>query len=440
MAEGLSAEASYFMAIAVGGLLAWVAVPIPKGLISLIILCLLMLTGVVADFQGAMTGFTSQALYLFMMVGLIAQAMARSGIVPALTARVVGWVRGRLRFSLLAGAILMLLMPLGVPSGSGVSRLMIELHHELARRWDIVAGHPWFRLAILQSCALSIMAALVFATGNALNIVIFQFIQDAGQSLTWIQWAVAMGPPAAVVVMVVTAAGIAVWHIPSAPPGGAVAAAVMDPSVGGHGKMWGALAVSGLMLAGFVWNSLTGRPIIVTILLAAIALSLPPLRLTGISNLDSDDWDDFFTLGTAMTLAQLAGKTGAAAWLVQVMTEAAGSLLATHLGALLVLMAIASCIRIFIVAPVTAFSLLSSFIILYAQRTGLSPVRSALAVGLVMAGVNFFPTNSTATLVGERTGSYTRAELFLLGSILLPVSVGAAVVSYFYYWPAVGIR
>lgn len=438
-ADGLSPGGKADLLVTVAAVLLWILEPVDKGIASLLVLTLLIATGAAGNFGSAAAGFTSPALYFYAAVNLVAVGLSRAGIVEAATARVERQARGRMHRSLYAVLTLSIGLPLLMPSASAVTRLCIQLYSHLAEVWRLPAKHAFHRFSILQIASLSIPAALLFASGNSLNIFAYEFIRRAGLRLTWLQWTLAFAPTVLFLTFIPTVMGIRIWRVPDRLPPGAPVTET-GSSTRRIPICQGALWVSATMLVGIIWSSVAGYPLELPVLMGVVAFAAPPLRLLRTADLDARDWEDFLTIGVALSLAHLTEVTGAAQWVIQRVTALAGSWLDHPSTALGVLILVTVLFRLLIVIPVTAFSLMSPMILIYARATGLATLPAILTVVTVMASVSLFPISSATCLMGARTSAYTQTDQLLMGLLLLVLAVLASYVNYFVFWPLLGLN
>jgi anion transporter len=196
-----------------------------------------------------------------------------------------------------------------------------------------------------------------------------------------------------------------------------------------------------LAMTAFLWltDAVHGLSPAVPAMLAAVVLLLPGIEVISWKTLETRlSWGLILTVGASISLATLMTRTGAAAWLGQLVLERLSGLaglptmfvVSLIIGGVLVHLAItnlAACIALLL--PINAT---------IAAGAGVNPVVTGLALTIAVDAVILYPVQTAANLMAYEAGYFDRTDVLWTGVGMLVLTV-AVVMLAIPYWGWIGL-
>lgn len=416
----------------------WTATDFNAAYVALAAMLLLVVAGAVPE-KRLFDSLASDVVWLMIGAFVLGAAIQSSGLAGRLTrlvasrARSVGQVFWLLTTALLPLALL-------VPSTSGRAAVALPVFRAVS---DAAGDARTTRALALLVPTVILVSTVSTLVGAGSHLVANDLLERiAGRRIgfgEWLLYGLPFGAAAAYLscfVVLRLFLDAERRRRPLAMPGGA-AAARLSP------KEWTTLGVVAAMVALWLTEAWHGFEAATVAVLGAAVLTVPgfgPLRWK--DGLKAVEWNLVVFVGAALVLGQALIETGAAAWIVERLFEAAG--FGRESPRLLVLLGLALFTltsHAYMASHTARAAALVPPLLYLAETLGLDPV-AVMFIGTV--GMDYcltFPVSSKAMLMFQELDRETwrPPDLLRLSAVLLPLHVALVLAFYYGWWRWVGL-
>jgi solute carrier family 13 (sodium-dependent dicarboxylate transporter), member 2/3/5 len=410
----------------------WTTEALEPGVTALLSVTLLALTGAAGSLGVALQGFASPVPYFLAGVLTMGVAVVRSGLAERLARAILERARGR---SLAVYVQLVLAFPaltFVLPSATTRSGILIHIYDEVFALAAVPRGADVAKAVMLALSSINRLASTALLTGGITPVMSAAIIGG----MSWTGWLVLMAIPYYTILVL---GGALTWALFRR----GLARGLPVPSPGRRrplsGAEWRTIAVilgaSALWLTD-AWHRLDPA---VPALLALVALLLPRVGLLAWGDLDRGvGWANVFVIAASISLAQVLGASGAAAWLGRGLVGGLPALGGGPLGTVALLMVGATALRA-LVPNISGFLALALPIAMSVGReAGLNPLVCALVVMVTGDAVVYYPAQSASALVIYERGHVSAGEILRFGlwmTLVAWVAIGLVALPW---WAVVG--
>ena len=429
--HGLTPLGQSVLGAAFAGTVLWISEAIPLGLTALLVLLLLGLCpGLrVPDVAG---GFASDVTFFLIGAVALGAAVEESGL-AARAARFLGRGAGgsptRLYVQLIAGIPALALL---VPSAITRNAILIPAYRDALADMGVGQGARAGRAIMLALGVLNPLASSALLTGGITSITAATLIGG----FSWLSWFAVMAVPyyallcGGAVVLRVLVGRLECGEVAPAP------ASATHPFTPTEKRT---LAVLGLTSGLWLTNSIHHLSPAIPALLGAGLLLHPAIGVITWKAFEARlSWGLILTVGASLSLAALMTRTGAAAWLGQLLLHELSGLAGAPrllIGGLVVAVVVAHLAVTNLAACVALLLPISATI---AAGAGLNPIVTGLVLTIAVDAVILYPVQTAANLMAYESGAFDRADVLKLGLAMLALTT-LIVQLALPYWALLGL-
>jgi len=405
LAPGLSVVGQRALLVTLITIVLWTTEALEPGVTALLSVTLLALTGAADNLRVALQGFANPVPYFLAGVLTMGVAVVRSGLAERLARAILERARGR---SLAVYLHLVLAFPaltFVLPSATTRSGILIHIYDEVFTLAGVPRGADVAKAVMLALSSINRLASTALLTGGITPVMSAAIIGG----LSWSGWFVLMAVPYYTILIL------------------------------GSGREWRTVAVilgaSALWLTD-AWHHLDPA---LPALLAFVALLLPGFGPLVWADLERGvGWANVFVIAASISLAQVLGSSGAAAWLGRLLVGGLPALGGGPLATVGLLMLGATALRA-LVPNISGFLALALPIAMSVGReAGLNALVCALVVMITGDAVVYYAAQSTSALVIYERGHVSAGEILGFGLGMTIVAWLAIVLVALPWWGAVG--
>lgn len=429
---GLAPAGQRVLAVTALAIGLWISEALPVGVTSILVVLALVLTGGVAGFREALTGFAEPVAYFLVAVLTLGLAVLRSGLAERVAHFFLRQCRGRplaLYVQLLLGFPLLTLL---LPSATTRTGILIHVYDQALHLSQVPRGAPLAKAIMMALNSINRLASTVLLTGGITPVVSAALIGNIG----WSRWFVLMSVPYGM--LLALGAGLIYWlyrHGFQTPLPHVPVAATTPLSAREWRTVLITLGASLLWLtdAWHHWNPA------IPALLALVCVLTPGLGVLTWSEFERDlGWANFFVLASSLSLAQALTSSGASAWAAHVLVRSLPGLHQYPVLTIAVLLVAAAPIRM-LIPNITGFlGITIPLAMSIGSTTGVNPVLCGLAVMIAGDAVLYYPAQSSSSLVVYQRGHLAAGDIFWFGVWMTLVAYATVLLIALPYWALVG--
>ena len=429
---GLSAAGQRALLVTLVTIVLWTTETLEAGVTALLSVTLLALTGAADGMRTALQGFASPVPYFLAGVLTMGVAVVRSGLAERLARAILERARGRSLAVYLQLVLAFPVLTFVLPSATTRSGILIHIYDEVFTLAAVPRGAEIAKAVMLALSSINRLASTALLTGGITPVMSAAIIGG----FSWSGWFALMAVPYYTILILGAALTWALYRRGFARGLPAPAPAHRRPL---SGREWWTIAVilgaSALWLTD-AWHHLDPA---LPALLAFVALLLPRFGPLVWADLERGvGWANVFVIAASISLAQVLGTSGAAAWLARLLVGGLPALGASPLGVVLLLMLGATALRA-LVPNISGFLALALPIAMSVGRqSGLNPLVCALVVMITGDAVVYYAAQSTSALVIYERGHVSAGEIFAFGLGMTLVAWLAIVLVALPWWTVVG--
>jgi anion transporter len=426
---GLEPLGQAVLGAAFAGTVLWVSEAVPLGLAALVVLVLLglcpglRLPEVAAGLAGEVTVF---------LIGAVAlgAAVETSGLAARAARCLARGARGspaRLFAQMIAGLPVLALL---IPSAITRNAVLIPAYRDALAAMGLPGASRAGRAVMLALGMLNPLASSALLTGGITSITAATLLGG----FSWLGWFALMAVPyyallaaGAVLVRLLTGRFEA-----GATPATAAPALAAQPLSAAEIQTLLVLALTAALWMTDRWHHLS--PAIPALIGAALLLVSGALSWKTFTSRLS--WDLILTVGVSLSLAALMTRSGAAAWLGDLLLAPLAELSPRALVAGLIIAVVL--VHLAITNLAACVALLIPISATLAARAGIDPVVAGLALTITVDAVILYPVQTASNLMAYEAGLFDRADVVKLGLGMLALTI-AVVLAALPYWAALGL-
>jgi sodium-dependent dicarboxylate transporter 2/3/5 len=432
LSEGLSAAGQRALLVTLITIVLWTTETLEPGVTALLSITLLALTGAAGSLRAALQGFANPVPYFLIGVLTMGVAVVRSGLAERLARAILERARGRSLAVYLQLVLAFPVLTFVLPSATTRSGILIHIYDEVFTLAAVPRGAEIAKAVMLALSSINRLASTALLTGGITPVMSAAIIGG----LSWTGWAALMAVPYYTILLL--GAGLT-WvlfrrgfarGLPTPAP------ARRRPLSGAEWRTTAIILGASALWLTDAWHRLDPA---LPALLAFVALLLPRLGPLVWADLERGvGWANVFVIAASISLAQVLGTSGAAAWLARGLVGSLPALGGGPLGTVGLLMLGATALRA-LIPNISGFLALALPIAMSVGReTGLNPLVCALVVMMTGDAVVYYPAQSTSALVIYERGHVSAREVLTFGLWMTLVAWVAIVLVALPWWAVVG--
>jgi anion transporter len=430
--DGLTPLGQSILGAVIAGAVLWVSEAIPIGVTGLLVTALLGLCPGLR-LQDAASGFASEVVLFLIGAFAIGAAVETSGLAARAARFLSGSARGspnRLYVQMIASFPLLAFL---VPSAITRNAVLIPAYRDALGSMGLDQKSRAGRAIMLALGMLNPLASSALMTGGITSITAATLIGG----FSWLGWFSLMAVPYYVLICGgALLLRLLVGKLETAKP---IARSPLpeQPYTDAEKRTLTVLAVTaGLWLTDWLHHLSPAIPA----LLGATILLLPSIGVISWKTFETRlSWGLILTVGTSLSLATLMTKSGAAAWLGQLVLSPLSGLAAFPLLLVTGLILAAVLVHLAITNLAACVALLLPINATIAASAGLNPIVTGLALTIAIDAVILYPVQTAANLMAYEAGYFDRTDVMKMGFGMLGLTI-LLVVLVTPYWALLGLR
>ncbi|WP_339226979.1 SLC13 family permease [Oceanobacillus sp. FSL K6-2867] len=417
----------------------WITTPIPTAASSLLILSLMILFNLVDSVEEALAGFLTPALYFILVLSLISKALVRVEVDQVFARLLIKFSKGGPHFVIVGLPIVILVMPILLPSAVARFKMMLPLMNSLNHFYGYENKSIFHKYSVFLIGMVNQNATLVIFTGGGFPILAHQLLKDYQvANLSWLEWILLLAPPLWIgsILMV-----LYIWsylkHLHSNDLKQATATLTDHKLESGEKKLpfkfWITLFSFFMMILVWIFTDEEKVPLILPPMLLIAFYAIPKMGLFTNKMVRGYDWENFLMLGVSFSLGMLLMKNGTAEAIANLLV----ALIPANAGMIMKVIVIAVIIfilRFCFIVPSAALVVIFPIVMSYSELLGIEPLQLALLVILIVGSMMVLPIHSTTTYLAFETGILSKKEQYSIGLVFSIVFMMISILSALYYW------
>jgi len=412
----------------------WTLSSLPIATSSFVLIGLMLLFGVVEEPEEAFTGFISSALYFILVLSLISAALVRAGIDRVFANIILKFSRGGFRAILFGLPLLILWMPVFLPSAVARFRILEPIIEELNIRFGFGQESLFRKYCMYLIGMFNQNSTMVVFTGGGFPILAAQLLKDFGDTdISWLGWFLRIAPPLWIGMLIIS---FSVWFY-FKKQSDSLDLINTEVSIVENEKLpprfWWIMLPFGIMIVSWIVLDHQQVPLILAPLLLVGYYGMPVNGLITNKTVRNYDWESFLLIGSSFSLGYVIEKNGTAF----VLAEQLMSFLPDDLGDFGNFVFIACFIfvlRFLFVVPSTSMIIIFPIVMNYAHILGLSIIASAFLVIMIIGGVTILPIHSPTTFLAFQKKAFSFKEQIIIGSYSSFVILVIAITWAIFVW------
>lgn len=458
---GLERDMQLVLAVFLFALVLWLTEAVPYVVSSTLAPILLFAFGLVPAFEDAVSGFASTLVFFLLLLLLLGGAISKVGLGKIVASRMLS-TRSTPRTSVRSLATHMVGLSLLMPSAVARAVTFIPVVNQMTDAYGLPDDGSFRKASFIVLGHINPIGSMMLMTGGGMAIITSQLINESVRTITWVQWAVYMIPPMALLFWLATVSVLLLYGLDDdrtlesvGREGNADANGentrdgsndVFDLDENGERPNGGFTLtrdqriVSVVMLGAVVaWiaGSFAGIPTIVPAAVAVAVLSVPGVGIVDRDLIANVSWGILFLIGAMFSILDAMEASGTLDYVVEALIAVVpfGSMAPwLVIGTLL---ALAVFIRSWFSTASAAIVVALPIIMEFASVLGLNQLYLALSVLIVVGSTTFFPFNTTSVLLSYDKGPLGLREVFVFGLVTMVHGAIVIVLSWLFYWPLV---
>ncbi len=430
--EGLSLAGQRVLGITIIAIGLWGSELLPMGVISMLLVVLLALSGGVQDLQAALIGFAQPVPYFLIAVLTIGLAVKKSGLAERIARFFLRKCRQR-PLTLYQHLLVSLpLLTLILPSATARTGILVHVY-EQALSLSMVPKDAQLSKAIMMALnSINRLASTIFLTGGITPVVAAALVGG----MPWSRWLIFLSIP--YLVLLFLGAGLIYLTYRR---GFSIQMSRVPDVVSGPLTKLELRTILITLGASLLWltDAIHHMDPVIPALLAWICLLAPGIGVLSWREFEKNlGWSNFFVIASSMSLASALINSGAGSWLAQLIIGRLPALSHSPIVVATILMIAAAPIRL-LIPNITGFLAVCIPIAMsIATLTGLNPLVCGLLVMIAGDAVLYYPAQSASSLVVYERGYLTATEIFWFGTLMTVVAILVALLVAIPYWGLLG--
>lgn len=436
--EGMTPAGRSTLAVVSWACIIWISEAIPVGATGIIIPMLLVMSHAVEKFQGAVSGFTSNAAFICLVAFILAAIIQVAGIDRRIAVSFLHKLRIKTANGTIWGLfgvnfILSIIVPGANPRGAlllpiinGITKLFGDTPQEQAAKKHIVIQ------ALVYGSMIGGMCILTSHLPNLVLVGLFQ--KEMNLNISYFNWFLLQFPYLG---MFFLTNWWLRWYFKTANvsiKGGSEVLAEQYRKLPTISKseifIIAIFAFTALMWMTEEWHQIKSH---VAAMIGLTLLFVPGIfRFSWKQIQDQTIWGTFLMLGGALSMSAAMGSSGLAQWLAdKIHGFAAGH---SWWMILLIMMAATHFIRLGMLSNVAAVSLFAPILLKLAPHLGLHPVAFTMLVSDTDSFAYILPTQVTVAVIAYSSGTFSTTDYAKVGwvAVLIAIAYGICVMAPWY--------
>ncbi|WP_081655614.1 SLC13 family permease [Halopiger goleimassiliensis] len=442
---GLEREMQLVLAVFLLTIVLWVTKPVPFTISSVLAMALLFALGITDSFDAAVSGFASELVFFLFLLILLGNTIAKTGLDERAAQQVLSR-ESTPRRTIRALAANLFALSFFMPSAVARTVTFVPLVKGITDRYGLGRGSNFEKSSFFILGHVNPIASMSLMTGGGMAIITSEVIRSTVRDVTWVEWAVYMIPPVAVLYACGAIAAARLYPIDDTTTigdGGSTAndeAAVDgdDPDPLSRDERIVALVMGGTVAA-WVVGSFLGVPTILPAVAAVVVLALPGIEIITAEDVRSMSWGILFVIGAMFSILEVMETTGTLTFIVDTMTDLIPFGTMTTWQIVAILLAIAIVMRTFFSTASAAITVVLPIVLEFGGVLGIDQFYLALSILLVIGSTTFLPFNTTAVLVSFDQGPLDLREVFAFGCLTMLFALVVIPLTWLFYWPLVDV-
>jgi len=420
------------IAVAVLAIGLWCSEALPAGVTSLVLVLALVLSGGVAGFTEALSGFSNPVAYFLIGVLTIGLAVSRSGLAERVALAFLRRSQGNARSLYLQLLLAFPLLTLIMPSATTRTGILVHVYEHVLELGGVPRRAPLASAIMMALNSINRLASTVLLTGGITPLVAASLIGG----IYWSQWLLLMSVPYGALLVIGSALIYFRYRrgfdtaLPALPP------QAPKPF---SGKEIRTIIITLVTSSLWLTDALHHWHPVVPALLAWIFLLMPRIGVLSWSEFErSIGWTNFFVLASSLSLASALAGSGASAWIAELIVRSVPAF--QERPVLVVAMLLAGSVPVRLLIPNISGFLATTIPIAMSigVATGLNPLICGLAVMIAGDAVLYYPAQSASSLVVYERGYLSAPEIFRFGVWMTLIAFLVVLGVALPYWAAVG--
>lgn len=441
---GVTPDMQSVLAVFAFSLVLWLTEAVPYAVSATLAVTLLYALGVADTYPAATSGFSSTLVFFLFLVLLLGRAIS--------TVDLDAWFASRLLSTdvtatnpVRALAANVFALALVMPSAVARTATFLPVVRRLTDAYGFDRGSDFERSSFFVLGHVNPIASMGLMTGGGMAIVTSQLIRNEVRPISWVEWAVLMLPPVAVLYGLSALTAERLCDSDGTFDGSTAATsgsdrdrpieAASDGTFTADQRLVGAVLIGAVGL--WILGSFAGVPTIVPAALAVAVLSLPGIGIITAADVQEVSWGILFVIGAMFSILDAMERTGTFTYVVDAATGAIPFGTLAHWQSVAVLLALAVVVRTLFSTGSAAIIVALPILLRLGRRLGVNGLFLALAVLLVVGSTTVFPFNTTSVLLSFDRGPLSNADVAAFGLVMATYAVFVAALSWAVYWPLV---
>lgn len=394
----------------------WTLSPLPVAASSLVLIGLMLLFGIVEEPEEAFRGFLSNALYFILVLSLISAALVRAGVDRVFAHIIIKFSRGGIRAILLGLPLLIVFMPIILPSAVARFRILEPIIEQVNGRFGFGQQSLFRKYCMYVIGMLNQNSTMIVFTGGGFPILAAQLLKDfGGVQISWLGWFLRIAPPLWLSMLIVS---FGVWFYFKRKTAPLIAADPKTPEMEDGAlppRFWWIMLPFCIMIISWIVLDHQQVPLILAPLLLVGYYAMPVNSLITNKTVRNYDWETFLLLGSSFSLGYLIEENGTAFVLAEQLMGFLPDGLGDR-GNIVYIACFIFVLRFLFVVPSTSMIIIFPIIMNYAEILGVSVMSSAFLVIMIIGGVTILPIHSPTTFLAFQKNAFTLREQIIVGS------------------------
>lgn len=469
---GLEREMQLVLAVFLFALVLWLTEAVPYVVSSTLAPVLLFALGLVPAFGDAVSGFASTLVFFLLLLLLLGGAISKVGLGKIVASRMLS-TQSTPRTTVRSLSTHMVGLSLLMPSAVARAVTFIPVVNQMTDAYGLPDDGAFRKASFIVLGHINPIGSMMLMTGGGMAIITSQLINESVRTITWVQWAVYMIPPMALLFWLSTVSALIVYRVnddltltaadgdgegradgdnteaEAEADGGNTEDGVDDvfgvngdddPTDGETALTRDQRIVTLVMLGAVVaWiaGSFAGIPTIVPAAAAVAVLSVPGVGIVDRDLIADVSWGILFLIGAMFSILDVMEATGTLDYVVETLIAVVPFGVMAPWLVIATLLVLAVFIRLWFSTASAAIVVTLPIIMEFASVLGLNELYLALSVLIVVGSTTFFPFNTTSVLLSYDKGPLGLGDVFAFGLVTMVHGGLVIVLSWLFYWPLV---
>jgi len=315
--EGLSMDAQNLLAVLAFAVVFWITTPIPVYFTGLLASVLPWLLGF--QFNIAFAGFASGTTWLFFAALGIAGGLSVSGVAKRIALVIISKVKPTFTNTMIMLFVVMFILGYVIPSGSGRTAVMLAIMVPLVVLFGVEMKSNVGKAITLAVPMLGWVGAWQVVTGGMPGLIIWGSLGQLGYEVSWVQWAIIMSVPTALLFVTMYFAIRFLWKPEASEAVGGKGKIQSDLKALGplSGKEKNALIITGLIILMWLLEPVHHIKTDVVGIAGVLLYALPGIGVTTFDELVQKliPWSLIIFVGALLSVATMAATSGLGVWI-----------------------------------------------------------------------------------------------------------------------------